>query len=342
MKKIKYIFWFILWIWLFFISSIVYAESSIRLNIDKQEIDVQEIVELRVDISLENQTNSVEIVIPGVDDFIILWQSQSQSVTNSNWVISQNFVFLLSLKWREAWDYEIWPINIGNISSNTLDLKITWEQIFIWWQLDTGAQLRREEIEKQAQQISEQIAEEYLQQLEEEKNKEIIEDNATKVVPEDFKDIKKISHISPLSWKNSFFIILFFWVLFILYKLYIIFIWKLEEKQNIEEEEIIIQQNTIILQTDFQSVLQDIEAHYIDTKKEVFYGKLGSLMRTYFDEKIESGLSSKTFWELKEQIKSYPSLSNTYEKIYFPEYNLEQDNNEQRIEIINILKDELI
>lgn len=112
-----------------------------------------------------------------------------------------------------------------------------------------------------------------------------------------------------------------------------------EKEEQIEQlDEPIIEKRQI----DFQSLLQDIERNYLDTEKEVFYGKLWALMREYFDEKIENGLSAKTFWELRKKIKKYPSLTRIYEQIYFPEYNLETDTPQQRIQIIHTLKDELV
>jgi hypothetical protein len=340
MKKIKYILCFILSAWIFSYSYSVFASSSIRLNTDKNQVDIQDIVELRIDIELENQTESVQIEIPGIDDFMVLWQSESQSTTSINWVSSQNFVLVLTLKWRGSWTYELWPIRIWDLESNIQTIEVTWEQVFIWWQIDTGQALTREKVEEKAQDFGQQLADEFDKQLEEERNKKIIDEYSSTEVPNEFRDIKKLTHISPIHIKNTLFFLILLGLWCICYKIYKHFMNWLKEQ---EMTEVVTEKKEMIQkQTDFQSLLKDIEIHHLDTDKEVFYWKLGSLMREYFDEKIEKWLSSRTFWELRKQIKKYPSLTRVYEKIYFPEYNLEQDTERQRIELINILKDELV
>ncbi len=323
---------FILSFCVFFYCVVVYASDSIELKIDKTEIDISELITIQIAIQFEDQENPVQINLPGLDNFHMIGRSQNQSTIVQNGEAKNNFVLSLTLKGKKAWDYTLWPVVFWDIQSNSVDLKITWVEIFTWgtawfaWS-QTPDPDSQEELDAQIEAEKEQEA-----QIEQ----SIMASPESKDPSPEFQDIMENQSVPLLSFRNSFLFFLVLASIFIALKLFRYYNSRETVKKQVLEEEVPLQP------TNFSDLIDEVEKQYLNAEKEVFYAQLGDIIRQYLDEKYEAWLSTKTLWEIRSQMKNKPSLVRIYEKIYFPEYNTETDNTEQRLYIINNLKDECI
>jgi ABC-type uncharacterized transport system substrate-binding protein len=93
--------------------------------------------------------------------------------------------------------------------------------------------------------------------------------------------------------------------------------------------------------SDFFALLEKFEDRYLDSSKDIFYSKLSELTRRYMAERIDVHFPTLTLSEMKKQAQNRKELIQLYEKIYYPEYNYQKDTKEERIYLLNELRDEL-
>lgn len=114
-----------------------------NINIDKKNIDINETINLNISIKTDIWWNIEISEIKWLDNFDIIWQSQSQSSSTQveiiNWK-SETKTFIshileLTLRPKSKWDFEIWPASIKNwnneIVTNSIKVKVSWDKIFI-------------------------------------------------------------------------------------------------------------------------------------------------------------------------------------------------------------------
>lgn len=332
MKKILYIFWIVL----FSIYNACFAKINITINSDSTSIDISELVELRIDvIATENET-IWEVQIAGIESFNVVWQSVSNSTRIMNGNSSENYTLILTLKANKAWEYEIGPVKVWEITSNIVNLEVTWAEVFIGWQQDVAAwnvqiiwggevatsqDTNEKNQNKQEEEI--QVSDEQL----------LTEYEASNSWTGEISGLMKNIKLSPIDVQKSAFAIIFLIVLFLAYKLHNIVkasaVWATKLAP------------VAPVRTDYYDLLDKIEEVYLKAEKNIFYTQLSNLLRRYLDEKVAPDLSSKTLAQVKSKLEKNTQLYKLYETIYYPEYNKEEDSPEQRLDILELLKQEL-
>ncbi len=324
MKKILYIFWIIL---LSFFNS-AFAEVNITLNSDRSNIDISELVELRIDIIATENETIWNVEVAGIDDFNVVSQSVNNSTRILNGSSTENYTLILTLKASKSWEYQIGPIKVWEITSNTLALEVTWDELFIGWQQDVNVQNNNNTQDQNQPQsiIPETLSEEILL-------------GAYDAYDEAVSWTGKISglmgntQISPIDIQKTFFAILFLIALFFAYKLY----FTLKTSPLLEPKPVPVAP----IRIDYYDLLEKIEEGYIKAEKSIFYAQLSSLLRRYLDDRVAQWLSTKTLTQVRSKLEKNKELYKLYETIYYPEYNKEKDSPEQRIDILESLKQEL-
>lgn len=322
----------------------VFADIKLDFSSDKKEYNIDERINLKINLSTDEKWIS-ELNIKWLDNFQIIWKNQIQSSSYINWKKSINFSLNLSLLAIKSWDFILWPVTTKywtwTIISNNIWIKITWERVMI------NNTIRNNEEE------------------EDEKNNNL--DNLDNLSlwweSKEFKkkkiiglDWKEMTDIYPekkfLNWylfhKDSIYIILLFvLILLILFLLNKYTIYFLNKKDKIIEK---YKRKKYIIKKkiNYNKLLISLEEEYIDSKKEVFYAKLWNLFRIYLDDKVSEWLSKKSLSEFKNEKITWllddkkDIFIKTYEKIYYPEYNIIWDNIEIRRKIIKEVKNLII
>ena len=134
------------------LTLIIFSSISLKtfaldatLETTNKQIDINNPIDIKLTIE-SDETDSWAIEIQNIkwlDNFDIVNQSQYQNSSTSISVIDwktqketkiKNFLEL-SLKAKKSWDYTIWPVVIksweNTIETNSIDLKVEWEKIFL-------------------------------------------------------------------------------------------------------------------------------------------------------------------------------------------------------------------
>lgn len=318
---------FIFWVLLLNFYKQVHADTEINIEVSKTNIDISEIITLQIQVS-QNTLWAVswEIFIPWLEDFHVINKRQSQSNIIVNGKQTRDIELILNLKAKNSWNFLLWPINYWGSESNTLSIEVTGTELFIGGQADNNLK----------DVVPSQDSFEQEEKIKSKKEQDILNSFWKSTIQKSFHDIMPNTSSKLLDLQKSVSIILLLLLLYIGLKIYkkIIPIIEKNTKKNTHEIPVIT--------TDYNSLLESVKNNFIHANKDIFYGKIWEITRRYMDEKIEPGLSTKTFQELQIKIESFPNFAKIYEKIYFPEYNTSPDTVEDRLEIINTLKNELL
>lgn len=128
---------------LFFLClSNIYAFDA-NLQIDKKDIDINDSVNLRIEVSSEQWWQIWVKEIKWLENFEIINQSQSQSSASNvvivNWKTetkTESKINLdLSLKAKVKWDFEIWPAILSDgsmeVTTNTVKVNVTGDNLYV-------------------------------------------------------------------------------------------------------------------------------------------------------------------------------------------------------------------
>lgn len=304
MKKIKYI--LILFLFSVFVLPVItFAISKVSLETNKKNFDINDPIQLQATIVADNGGS---ITVEGINNlswFQIIGRNQSQSYQNINGQSSAKTQLIYTLKATKKGEYELWPLVLTQwtwkIISNTVKIKVTWEQIFIG---NTNT----------------------LQNNTNSSPTNTINSLTTNTPqPEHFeaiKDIKENMKVPLLHYGLTLLVIILAWVLTYLY---------LYKNKKREEQEDVNDQKDISLpkkEINYKKMIKQVEEKWIESKKEVFYAKLGNIFRSYISQKIDSDFETKTLQEAKNVVDEeyYEML----QKLYYPEYNTQKDTQEER------------
>lgn len=304
MKKIKYIL-MTLFFSLFITPILTFAVSKVSLKTNGKDFDINDPIQLQATIIADNGGNIAVEGIANLSWFQVIGRNQSQSYQNINGQSSAQIQLTYTLKATKKGEYELWPLVLsqwsGKIVSNTVKIKVTWEQIF----LGSTNNLQKNTASS--------------------KNNSTVIPVAKTPQPEHFeavKDIKKNMKVPLLRYWLTWLIIVLAWVLAYLY------FYKNKKKEKREEietqKEVVVPKKEI----NYQKMIRQVEKKYIEAEKELFYAKLGNILRSYISQEIDTNFETKTLQEAKVVLNEehYEML----QKLYYPEYNTKKDTQEER------------
>ena len=324
-----------------FFITLVSASVDVSFDVDKNSLNINNTLDFTLELSSDEVDNYEIIDIVWVENFDVIWQQKSSSYKSINWATSIITNISLELKAKKNGSYALWPIKMI-INWKKEDfwevevIEVVWDKIFIGNTSDLlNFKIWEEEIPlANLPPEGEGIATE-------ENNNNVVsslplEEIERWVVKDldwkdmlDIYDIKKNLYGFPINIVLTLYYIVFFLIIYYLYKLYLKSRKKLEEIVFKPEAEIKKDINYIKL-------IRDVEKKYLKEQKEVFYAKLAEVIRLYLDDKIKLWLSAKTLKEIKWEIKT--DLYDLIEKVYFPEYDRKEDSLEQRENILKQTK----
>ena len=348
----KHIFYIIL-IWVMSITS-VFAETTINFSSDKKIYDIEDIIQLSITLITDIPWDN-ELSIQWIDNFQIIWKSQSQRNSNINGKQQSSVTLKLSLLSPKKWIYTLWPVRKSNwdnvTKSESIDIEVTWERIMVNNKFDT---VQKNLWLQKAQEVDNQDKEQNIDDIVLDKAKSqswSVIDTTPKTILwvhwEEMIDIYKnkwflhsyefLKKVLLIVWTIVLTIIwLIFWRKYL--QKYITLREKVLEKKSLE----IIEEK---IEIDYLDLLNTIKSKYLDSSKEKFYHKIWNVYRTYLDDKVQEWLSK---WSLKEVQKFFKRsgidkkiqtrLLNFYKKIYFPEYNKQEDTIDERKSILEELE----
>lgn len=141
----KQIFKIIYFIWLFYFSLINVLAFDANLSLNQSEIDINDFVNLRIQISSSQWWQVLVTEIKGLEKFKKIGQSQSTSSSSKimivNWQTKSETITTinldLNLEAEETWEFEIGPALLQNwtwsINTNSVKLKVIWNKIQGIW-----------------------------------------------------------------------------------------------------------------------------------------------------------------------------------------------------------------
>ncbi len=304
---------------IFIVFSINYsfAQSLIELKSNWTDFDINDPIRLEINISLDGYSNIKIWDIKGLDNFDIVWKSQSQSYRNINGRSSIQISQIYTIKAIKKWVYTLWPVIAyewnKKLESNTIEIKVSGERIFLGNSNNISTTNNTPPITTKNN-----------------NNKTISEKEDTNNT-----DIRNIKGDLPISFLEYYKYILIFIIFAGIGLLYLFFSIdnKQEEKTLVStpKKEKIIESNI-----NYSKWLEDIEKYYIEKSKEKFYTEIGSFFKKYIKESKHINLDNKTFQESQNELD--PTLKEIWKNIYYPEYNTHKDSLIERKNLINQLK----
>lgn len=140
MKKLRnYLVFYIL----FFLFAINANAFEAKLQLDKNQTDINDTINLRVEVTSEQWWQIAVKEIKGLENFDVVWQSQSQSSASNiaivNWQsqtkTETKLNLDLTLKAKTKWDFEIWPAILTDwsweVTTNNLKINVSWDNLFV-------------------------------------------------------------------------------------------------------------------------------------------------------------------------------------------------------------------
>lgn len=110
-----------LWLFLFF-SNVVFSYEA-QISSDKEELEVWETLRLEVNLKNLEELWKVEISkINGIENFDVIWSSQSSKIISQSKVVDGKFEeqreaitsLVLTLEPKKAWSFSLWPVVLDN------------------------------------------------------------------------------------------------------------------------------------------------------------------------------------------------------------------------------------
>lgn len=138
-RNIKNIFKLIIFIFLLTNLLISFALSNATISLDKEKYDINDPINIKISIQSEWWWDIEISNIKWIDDFLILWKSQSSStqieVINWKTVTALSNILNLQLQAKQKWNYELWPVSVKEwnkeIQTNSVKIEVSWDKMFI-------------------------------------------------------------------------------------------------------------------------------------------------------------------------------------------------------------------
>lgn len=309
-KLLKIVFVFVF----FSFTNIVSASFYTNLKLDKKEVALDDSFHLIIKVTWS--WNIDNVTARWIDEFSIFWKKESKSITVINWKREENLNIIFTLKPKNKWDFELWPVVLrtnwkDNIWKEILSLNV--------WDKSVKADIIKEEIKKEIKETK--IIE----------NKPIVKSDDSEVKkesPNELNDIDK--NKSLFSWFNFFyvFVILFF---IIFYFVINYLLWnRNKEKKEIENNKPKMGQDIII-----KLKLEKLKKNIKNLNKAEFYSVLNLLFREYFEFLWIEKASKMTYKELNETTLKDEKIFSVFKKSYYSEFDKRDDNKDSRKDLIN-------
>jgi len=274
----------LIFIILFFIPVLVYAETNVEISSSKNEVNVWESFELHIQISTDSQQPIQIQSIWGIDVFKISGTRSSDNIQIINGKVSSTKNINYVLESTQKGDFILWPITLSWEDWETISKTL---QIHIW------------EIPPIINSIEQTT-------VKEEKN---------------MNDIHSVKYLKMI-WNDFLYVpilifLFWFWVYFILNK----FFWKyLHQLNQIWEPKQIIKKE----KTEIQLLISQLQKLWrkIDTiEKWIFYTELNYLFRKYFEINNIIWAQKLTLEEIKKLTKEENTeVLQMFEESYFLEF----------------------
>ena len=129
-----------LWLFLFF-SNVVFSYEA-QISSDKEELEVWETLRLEVNLKNLEELWKVEISkINGIENFDVIWSSQSSKIISQSKVVDGKFEeqreaitsLVLTLEPKKAWSFSLWHVVLDNWSekkeTNSLKINVSKSKI---------------------------------------------------------------------------------------------------------------------------------------------------------------------------------------------------------------------
>ena len=129
-----------LWLFLFF-SNVVFSYEA-QISSDKEELEVWETLRLEVNLKNLEELWKVEISkINGIENFDVIWSSQSSKIISQSKVVDGKFEeqreaitsLVLTLEPKKAWSFSLWPVVLDNWTekkeTNSLKINVSKSKI---------------------------------------------------------------------------------------------------------------------------------------------------------------------------------------------------------------------
>lgn len=129
-----------LWLFLFF-SNVVFSYEA-QISSDKEELEVWETLRLEVNLKNLEELWKVEISkINGIENFDVIWSSQSSKIISQSKVVDGKFEeqreaitsLVLTLESKKAWSFSLWPVVLDNWTekkeTNSLKINVSKSKI---------------------------------------------------------------------------------------------------------------------------------------------------------------------------------------------------------------------
>ena len=129
-----------LWLFLFF-SNVVFSYEA-QISSDKEELEVWETLRLEVNLKNLEELWKVEISkINGIENFDVIWSSQSSKIISQSKVVGGKFEeqreaitsLVLTLEPKKAWSFSLWPVVLDNWTekkeTNSLKINVSKSKI---------------------------------------------------------------------------------------------------------------------------------------------------------------------------------------------------------------------
>lgn len=302
----------------------VFAWLKLDFSSDKKEYNIDENIIINIDISGDN--SKWNLSIKWIENFNVVLQNQSESVSIINWKITTNKYIKLYLAATKAWEYDLWPISINwKDFWEPIKLKITWERLMI-----------NPNIKKKVS-SNNKVEKQDFDKIDLSWNENNI--SSKKVI---WINWEEMIDIYPQKWfliwdifsKLSLYFLLISLILFFLFWLIKKYIPLLisSKVEAIEHKKIVKKK------VNYEKLINEIEEKYFNKKKEVFYSKLWNLFRIYLDDKVWDWLSKKSLSEIRLSKKLDKNLLELYQKVYYPEYDNLWDDIDKRKDILKQTK----
>lgn len=295
----------------------VFSNTNIDLYIDNETVSLWDRFALRVNFETSS-TWAIQIVeLPGIENFVQLWQQSSNSTNIINGQISRwyNLSFLLSA--NKIWEFEIWPIK-GLVWNQELLSDVVTIKVDNW-----VAAVTQNNVQQQNTSVHN------TPNKKTETQNDTDQENTSQQKKED-------NDIRPIKTPNNIFsnfmlfqliiIFLLIW-LFFYYK----FVVDIKEEKSVEK--IVTSESR---KSKIKRKLRKLKKDRITENKSIFYELLNWYFRDYFQYLWITESDILTLKELKDTDLDKELLT-LFEKSYYCEFNDIKDSEKDRIDMIDRL-----
>ncbi len=289
---------FFIFTFLLFFSLRVFASEAV-LSLDKTKVDINDYINLRLQISITKWWTVEVSDIKWLENFDIIWQSQSQSSSTKvvliNWETKTELETILNLELtlqaKNKWKFSLWPAILKNnneeIKSNIVEIEVFGDKLFM-----NNNHLN---INTNTTSLANNSLWNNTMQTNNTKKEDVVIDTYDDIEKQDFQDNKELYLLF-----LAILLLLFWWYFFIKKKPNVLKDLKNNSFKQKKKEEIKQKKEEEI---DFEKVKKDIS--YPGLTDNDFINKISDIFKQklYVKYKIKD-IYNKTFEEIKKEINN--------------------------------------